>query len=485
MSNNLNNGRPATKIVATLGPASRTEATLRALIEAGVDVFRLNFSHGEAEEHAETCALLRRLADGLDIPVAVLQDLQGPKIRVGDLKDGQPVALATGSKVTLTSREVPGSPAVIPTTYEGLAADAEPGDRLLLDDGALELRVIETRDDDTICQVVRGGLLKEHKGINLPGVKVSAPPLTEKDLEDLRSGVQMEVDFVALSFVRRPEDVNLARRTLQDLGASTPVIAKLEKPEAIARLDEVLRVSDGVMVARGDLGVELPPEQVPMIQKTIIEKCLTLGVPTITATQMLESMISSPRPTRAEASDVANAILDGTDAVMLSGETAAGQYPVEAVQMMRRIAAHTEAQGKPRRAGRRDDLTPVHALSNAARYLAEDLPQVCAVVPMSNSGYTAKLMSAARVSAPIWAYTYTESVRRSLALWWGIRPLLMPRLETTEEAISWVEQDLMERHCVPSGTMVVIAGGLPLLAPTRTNFIKLHVVGSLSQGGWP
>lgn len=470
--------RPATKIVATVGPASRSERVLRELIVAGVDVFRLNFSHGEPEEHAQTCRLIRRLAEGLDAPIAVLQDLQGPKIRVGDLDGGAPVMLATGGRVTLTSREVPGSSELVPTTYDRLAQDAKPGDRLLLDDGALELRVVDTRDSDTVCEVVRGGVLREHKGINLPGVKVSAPALTEKDLADLRVGVEMGVDYVALSFVRRPEDVLLAKSALEAMGARTPVIAKLEKPEAIARLDEVLRASDGVMVARGDLGVELAPERVPIIQKEVIERSQTLGLPTITATQMLESMISNPRPTRAEASDVANAIIDGTDAVMLSGETAAGQYPVEAVQMMRRIALVTEASGRVKRAPRRQDLSPVHALSNAARSLAEDLPLVRAVVPMSNSGYTAKLISAARVSAPIWAYTYTESVRSSLALWWGVRPMLMPRLETTEEAITWVEQDLLECRKVEPGAVVVVIAGLPLLAPTRTNFIKLHVVGS-------
>ncbi|MDQ3854996.1 MAG: pyruvate kinase, partial [Chloroflexota bacterium] len=274
-------------------------------------------------------------------------------------------------------------------------------------------------------------------------------------------------------------DVLQARELLRDMGAQTPLVAKLEKPEAVARLDDILRVSDAVMVARGDLGVEMPPERVPIIQKEVLEKALVLGKPTITATQMLESMISSPRPTRAEASDVANAILDGTDAVMLSAETASGQFPVEAVKMMRRIALETERSRQMRHGHMPEDLNPVHALSNAARSLAEDLPQVCAVIPMTNTGYTARLMSAARVAAPIWAYTYTEQVRRRLSLWWGVRPLLMPKLETTEEAIAWVEQDLLDRRYINAGNMIVITGGLPLLAPSRTtNFIKLHVVGA-------
>ncbi len=464
--------------MATIGPASKDELVLRELLAAGVDVFRLNFSHGEPEEHAETCALIHKLAAGMDATVAVLQDLQGPKIRVGELARGEPVMLAAGSKVTITSRDVPGSSELVPTTYERLAHDVEPGSCLLLDDGAFELRAIDKNETDVVCEVVRGGLLKQRKGINLPGVHVSAPALTEKDVSDLRSGVEMGVDYVALSFVREAADVRTARKILESCGASTPIIAKLEKPEAVARLDEVMRASDGVMIARGDLGVELAPERVPMIQKDVMDRALVMGLPTITATQMLESMISSPRPTRAEASDVANAILDGTDAVMLSAETAAGQYPVEAVRMMRRIALETQKSGRLRRTGRRDDTTPTHAISNAARSLAEDMPNVTAVVPLSNSGRTARLVSGTRVAAPIWAYTYTESVRRSLALWWGVRPLLMPRLETTEEAINWVEEDLLDRGYVARGTMIVITGGLPLIAPTRTNFVKLHVIRS-------
>ncbi|MDP9351370.1 MAG: pyruvate kinase [Chloroflexota bacterium] len=474
------NERPATKIVATVGPASNSERMLRALIEAGVDVFRLNFSHGEAEQHAEVARTIERLSTGLNTPVGVLQDLQGPKIRVAELQDNEPVVLVRGERLTLTSRETPGTSKLITTTYEHLAQDAEAGDRVLLDDGAMELRVLSTSETDAVCEVIRGGVLKPRKGINLPGVKVSAPALTEKDLADLEIGVQMGVDFVALSFVRSPSDVQLAKERLRDLGANTPVVAKLEKPEAIAASDAVLRASDAVMVARGDLGVEMSPESVPMIQKDILDRALTLGLPTITATQMLESMISSPRPTRAEASDVANAILDGSDAVMLSAETAAGQYPVEAVRMMRSIALEAERSGRVRHAPRREHSTPVHALSDAARSLAGDLRNVCAVVPLTSTGYTARLMSGARVPAPIWAYSYTEAVRRQLSLWWGVRSLLMPKLETTEEAIAWVEQDLLDRRYVQPGAMIVVTGGLPLLAPTQTNFIKLHVVGTVA-----
>jgi pyruvate kinase len=464
--------------VATVGPASRDERTLRELIEAGVDVFRLNFSHGDAEQHGETCRLIRRLSSALDAPVAVLQDLQGPKIRVGDLHNGEPVLLASGDRVTLTSRDVPGSSQEIPTTYEGLAQDTQPGDRLLLDDGALELRALDSRPPDVVAEVVRGGLLRQRKGINLPGVRVSAPALTTKDFADLRTGAALGVDFVALSFVRRPEDIELARRELERLGVSIPIITKLEKPEAIARLDEILDASDGVMVARGDLGVEMSPERVPIIQKDVLRRTLKRGMPSITATQMLESMVSSPRPTRAEASDVANAILDGSGAVMLSAETASGQYPVESVRMMRRIALETESSTPAKREEHGEHPTPVHALSDAVYYLAKDLTDVCAVVPMTNSGYSAQLMSAARPPAIIWAYTYSERVRSLLSLWWGVRPLLMPKQQTTEEAIAWVESDLLARGYVQPGAMLVITGGMPLLAPTRTNFIKLHRVGA-------
>ncbi len=472
--------RPATKIVATIGPASSSEQVLRDLIEAGVDVFRLNFSHGTVGEHAAVCACIRRISSRLDVPVGVLQDLQGPKIRVADLKDDQPVVLRRGERITLTNRDVRGTAQVVPTTYHELPNDVHVGDHILLDDGAMELAVLDADETDVTCEIVQGGVLKPHKGINLPGVKVSAPALTEKDVADMKAGVEMGVDYLALSFVRRSQDVLLARQMLHDLGADIPIISKLEKPEAIARLHEILQVSDAVMVARGDLGVEMPPETVPMIQKDILEKALAQGIPTITATQMLESMMSNPRPTRAEASDVANAILDGTDAVMLSGETASGQFPVEAVRMMRRIALETERSGRARLGVKREKMNSLQALSHAAYQLVEDMPQVMAVVPLTSTGHTARIISAARVPAPIWAYAYSEPVRRGLALWWGVRPLLMPKMDTIEEALDWVEQDLLDRGYVQPGSMLVITGGMPIPGPTSTNFVKLHVIGSLA-----
>ncbi len=323
-----------TKIVCTIGPASESEETLEKLMQAGMNVARLNFSHGTQEEHAAVIERIRRVSARLGCAVAILQDLQGPKIRTGALQGGTPVRLVDGAEVTITTRPLQGNAQTISTTYQRLPQDVKPGDRILLDDGLMELRVLSTGETDVRCRVVHGGLLKEHKGINLPGVAVSEPALTEKDRDDLQFGVIHDVDYVALSFVRRPEDILEAKRLIRQLleqhadkdkrKVGIPLIAKLEKPEAVVHLDEILEVTDGVMVARGDLGVEMAPEKVPLIQKRIIAKCNDLGLPVITATQMLESMIANPRPTRAEASDVANAILDGTDAVMLSARRPVG-----------------------------------------------------------------------------------------------------------------------------------------------------------------
>src|SRR5258707_10757696 len=343
-----------TKIVCTIGPATNSEERLEQLIRAGMNVARLNFSHGTQDDHAIVIERIRTISARLDYSVAILQDLQGPKIRTGRLQNGQPVMLVDGASFTITTRPVIGNSQIVATTYQALPEDVKVGDRILLDDGLLELRVTGQDATDVYCEVIHGGLLKEHKGINLPGVAVSAPALTEKDRDDLKFGMLHGVDYVALSFVRKPEDVLEAKALIRQLQVEkgdkyivpTPLIAKLEKPEAVARLDDILEVVDGVMVARGDLGVEMPLEKVPLIQKRIIDRCNDLGLPVITATQMLESMITNPRPTRAEVSDVANAILDGTDAIMLSAETATGAYPIEAVQVMVRIAVETEASNR-------------------------------------------------------------------------------------------------------------------------------------------
>ncbi len=478
-----------TKIVCTIGPASSSEERIEQLICAGMNVARLNFSHGTQNDHAIVIERIRSISARLGCAVAILQDLQGPKIRTGQLKDGQPVMLVDGAECTITTRPIVGDADMFSTTYQPLPHDVKVGDRILLDDGLLELRVLSYNETEVCCQVVHGGLLKEHKGINLPGVAVSAPALTEKDRDDLKFGVFHKVDFVALSFVRKPEDVVEAKQLIKQYQAeltvgkqaqiSIPLIAKLEKPEAVAHLDEILDVVDGVMVARGDLGVEMAPEKVPLIQKRIINRCNDLGLPVITATQMLESMITNPRPTRAEASDVANAILDGTDAVMLSGETAAGAYPIEAVQMMVRIALETESGNRTARQPQCKRLTQAHAVSHAARALAEEA-SVQAIVVFTRSGASAHLISKDRPRTPILAYTPSERVYHELALWWGIWPHILPMQGTTEELISIVDKRLLDDQLQKPGDHVVIMGGLPVASHARTNFVKLHRVG----GGW-
>ena len=473
-----------TKIVCTIGPATSSAEKLEQLIRAGMNVARLNFSHGTHDEHAQVIERLRAIAARLGCAVAILQDLQGPKIRTGALLGGHTVRLVDGNTLTITTRPIAGNAEVVSTTYPQLPQDVKPGDRILLDDGLMELRVLDAGADEVRCQIMHGGMLKEHKGINLPGVAVSAPALTEKDREDLRFGLQQGVDYVALSFVRRPEDILEAKRFMQEVLAEQggkkpsvppPLIAKLEKPEAVARLDEILEVTDGVMVARGDLGVEMAPEKVPLIQKRIITRCNELGLPVVTATQMLESMISNPRPTRAEASDVANSVLDGTDAVMLSAETAAGAYPIEAVQMMARIALETEAGNRTARQPQCKRLSQAHAVSHAARALSEEA-SVIAIVVFTRSGNSAHLISKDRPRVPIIAYTPSERVYRQLSLWWGVWPYRIAMKGSTEELIAEVEKRLIEDQLVQVGEHVVIMGGLPIASQARTNFVKLHRV---------
>ncbi len=475
-----------TKIVCTLGPATSSETQLEALIRAGMNVARLNFSHGAHEEHAAMIERVRAVSVSLGICVAILQDLQGPKIRTGTLKGGLPVTLMDGTTFTITSREVEGSAEMVSTTYKLLPQDVKPGDRILLDDGLLELRVLRSNETDVQCIVVHGGVLKEHKGINLPGVAVSAPALTEKDREDLKFGLLQNVDYVALSFVRRPQDIVEAKACMRELQAelgydsreAVPLIAKLEKPEAVEHLDEILKVTDGVMVARGDLGVEMPLEKVPLIQKRIISKCNDMGLPVITATQMLESMITNPRPTRAEASDVANSILDGTDAVMLSGETSVGAYPIDAVQTMARIATETEASDRTMRQPNCKNLTQAHAVSHAARALSEET-SVQAIVVFTRSGASAELISKDRPRTPIVAFTPSTRVYHRLALWWGVVPRQLAMRGTTEELIAVVDQRLQDEKLIQKGAHVVFMGGLPIASRARTNFVRLHRVGDM------
>ncbi len=467
-----------TKIVATVGPATASPERIRALIEAGVDVMRFNFSHGHRAQHREWIQLVRRLSAELGRPVGVLQDLQGPKIRVGSLRDHQPVVLQEGAEVVIGTEPEGGTAERLSTTYPELVQDVRAGDRILLADGELELEVTQVQQEQVRTRVIRGGVLEEHKGVNLPGVPLRAPALTEKDREDLQFGLEVGVDFVALSFVRRAEDVVQAREFMARLGRVVPLVAKLEKAEALHHLEKIMEVSDGVMVARGDLGVELPPERIPVLQKQIIRMANEVGIPVITATQMLESMIDHPRPTRAEASDVANAILDGTDAVMLSGETAVGQYPVEAVRMMDRIAVEVEAASPQlyqpvRHQDRRMGIA--EAVAAAACQLSHDL-RAKAIVVITRSGRTAQLVSKNRPAEPIIALTEDDGVARSLSLWWGVQAVVTPFREDTDAMLLHAEEELLRRRLVDPGDVLVVTGSAPLIARGRTNFVKVHRV---------
>lgn len=467
------------KIVCTLGPSCNTEEDLRQMLLLGMDVARLNFSHGTHAEHLARIKTVRRVAAKLGRSVAILQDLQGPKIRTSRLKDHQPVELKSGARVTITNHDIEGTAERLGTTFRTLAREAAPGTMILLSDGRLSLRVLRVQGDDVLCEVVDGGMLGEHQGINLPGAVLSVPSLTAKDKKDLKFGLEAGVDLVAISFVRSAKDVKAVQRIIAAAGKDTPVIAKLEKPQAIENLDEILEVAGGVMVARGDLGVEMPPEQVPIIQKHVIRRAQRWRKPVITATQMLDSMIQNPRPTRAEASDVANAIIDGTDAVMLSGETAAGAFPVRAVEMMRRIAGEVEAgiDFKTFPARRR---TEAEALSEAANVIAQTLRPRCIVV-LTASGHTARAVAAERSKTPVVALTADERVYRALNLFWGIEPVLAPADASPdasfEHLVGQAEAVLRDRGLVASGDRVLIIGGIPAGTPRGANFVKIHAIG--------
>ena len=480
---------PRTKIVATVGPASNTSAAIEALIAAGVSVFRLNFSHGKHQEHRRVLAEIRRQAEVAARPIAILQDLQGPKLRVGELAGGGPVELVPGATIRICTRPVEGTAERISTTYDQLARDLSPGDPVLLADGVFELKVtgveLDTEfGDEVVCEVVTGGKLTPQKGINLPGTYVSAPALTPKDLTDLAFGVEIGVDMVALSFVRSASDIESAKAEIARLGGSQPVIAKIEKPQAVDQLDAIVAASDGVMVARGDLGVELSPERVPIVQKRLIRAANQAGIPVITATQMLESMMTNPRPTRAEANDVANAILDGSDAVMLSGETAVGDYPVEAVKMMARIARQIEADPVLRRNSAialRQILDPQRvgddprAVAHAARALAEDL-QAQAIAVLTATGRTARRVSQERPAVPVVVFTDRPEVAQTLTLWHSIFPILLPIPPTTDEAIARIDEGVRRLGLANSGDRVIIVGATPRSFEQRSVFLEIHRV---------
>ena len=471
-----------TKIVCTIGPACNTEEKLAALIDAGMNVARLNFSHGTHEDHAANISRIRRVASRLNRPIAILQDLQGPKIRTGWLKDHQPIELVEGAALVITTRELEGTPQLVSTTYDGLPGDVKAGDRILLDDGLLELRAERVTSTEVHTRVVRGGLLKEHKGINLPGVLVNAPSMTDKDRVDLAFGIEQQVDYVALSFVRRAEDVAMIKRALVEIdprAAKLPIIAKLEKPAALDNLESIVEIAEGVMVARGDLGVELSPQQVPTAQKRIIEAANRHRKIVITATQMLESMIKNPVPTRAEVSDVANAIFDGTDAVMLSGETAAGLYPIEAVKMMAAIAEEAEANsGKYSRWRVPTEVTSDDsvALARAARELAHDR-EVQAIAVFSLTGRNGRVLSKARPHVPVLAFTPDPKTYLRMAVLWGVAPYLVPHADSLETMLAHVEAAMLLNSPVRPGHQVILIAGLPPNRLVPANFILLHTVG--------
>ncbi|RMG99295.1 MAG: pyruvate kinase, partial [Deltaproteobacteria bacterium] len=474
------------KILCTLGPASRSPAVLGAMLDAGMDAARLNFSHGSHADHARTYETVRRAAAERDRAVAVVADLQGPKIRLGtlpddgiDLHDGSTVVLRAGVR---DGAVVGDEATILPTPFEPLAREVSPGDPILLADGAVELEVLSVDDADVTCRVVHGGKVASNKGINLPGTRLSIPALTDKDVEDLAFALELGVDLVALSFVRHPDDLARAREVMDRVGRRCPLVAKIEKPQAIEHLEDIVRAADGIMVARGDLGVEMGPEVVPILQKRVIEAANRTGKLVITATQMLESMIEAPRPTRAEASDVANAVLDGSDALMLSAETAVGRHPALVVETMARIIRTTEAAprywSEPPEA--LDFPHTTNAIARAAVDCARTLPEVRAIVTYTGSGGIARLVSDYRPHVPIWALTPNERTFHALALYWGVTPrYYVPDSTEGDRMFADIDAALL-RYGFSPGDQVVITFGHPVEAHTSVNLLRIHRVGSFA-----
>jgi len=464
------------KIVSTIGPACSSEEQIYALVKAGIDVARLNMSHGDHATHEAVYHRIRAASDATGHGVGILADLQGPKIRIGRFAEG-PVRLSFDDEFTITTEDVPGNHKQVSTSYKGLPGDVTVGDTILIDDGRIALAVTDVDGPRVHTRVMVGGVLSDNKGLNLPGVPVSVPALTEKDEADLRWALRLGIDMIALSFVRSPADAEVCYRIMEEEGVRVPLIAKIEKPQAVEALPEIVAAFDGIMVARGDLGVELPLEQVPIVQKRAIELCREKARPVIVATQMLESMISSPRPTRAEASDVANAIYEGADAVMLSGETSVGQYPVEAVQTMSRIAIATE----------RDTLRAVHSLDRKpetvggaiARAAAEvgAIVGAKALVAFTMSGETARRLARYRSPIPLLAFTTVQATRSQLSLVWGVETFIVPHVDHTDDMVRQVDQALLEIGRCQKGDRVVIVAGSPPGTPGSTNALRVHRIG--------
>lgn len=467
-----------TKIVCTIGPAS--ENRLAELIDAGMNVARLNFSHGDFEEHGARVKGIREAAKAAGKYVAILLDTKGPEIRTNNFENGV-AELVAGNEVVVSMEEVMGTAEKFSITYPGLVNDVQVGSKILLDDGLIELEVIEIGAKELRTRVLNSGTIKNKKGVNVPNVSVKLPGITEKDANDIVFGVEQGVDFIAASFVRRASDVLEIRELLKKHGAEhIHIIPKIENQEGVDNIDEILEVSDGLMVARGDLGVEIPAEEVPLVQKELIKKCNALGKPVITATQMLDSMQRNPRPTRAEASDVANAILDGTDAIMLSGETAAGDYPIEAVKTMNNIAVRMESALKYadllKKKAKESGKTITDAISQSVAHTALNL-DAAAVVTATQSGHTARMISRYRPQSPILGVTFDEAVCRQLALVWGVHPILGTKVNTTDEMLQIAVNESVKSNAINEGDLVVITAGVPVGETGTTNLMKVHVVG--------
>jgi len=475
-----------TKIVATIGPASESEEMLRDLFQQGVNVCRMNFSHGDHAEHQVRMDRVKNVREEMGLPIAIMLDTKGPEIRLGDFKDGV-VEIQQGQEFTLTTRDILGDETIIGVTYKDMPKDVKVGGIILIDDGLVEFRIKEITDTDIIMEALNGGTLKNHKGVNVPKVNINLPALTDKDIADIKFGIENEVDFIAASFVRKASDVNDIRRILEENGgADIDIISKIENQQGLNNIAEIIHVSDGIMVARGDLGVEVPTEEIPLIQKDLIRMCNKAGKPVITATQMLDSMIRNPRPTRAEVTDVANAIIDGSSAVMLSGETAAGKYPLESVRTMYNIAINTEnsldykEMLKVRSID--DDITTTNAISKATVNTASDLG-ANAIITATSSGYTSKAISKFRPRAPIIAATTKKSVVRKMALEWGVYPVLAPESKSTDEVIELSIKSSLDAGYVDEGDLVVITAGIPVGLAGTTNMIKVHTIGKVLMKG--
>ncbi|MCR2043976.1 pyruvate kinase [Anaerosalibacter massiliensis] len=476
-----------TKIVCTIGPASESEEILEKLMLSGLNVARLNFSHGDHEEHRNRIRNIKKIREKLDLPIGIMLDTKGPEIRLKNFKDDG-VELVDNQEFTLTTREVLGDEKIVGVSYEGLASDVKSGDTILIDDGLIELEVIEVvKDTDIRCIVKNGGSVKDHKGVNVPGVKINLPAVTQKDIDDIIFGIENGIDFIAASFIRKAEDVFDIRKILEENGGDyIHIISKIENQEGVENIEEIINVSDGIMVARGDLGVEIETEEIPIIQKEIIKKCNEVGKPVITATQMLDSMIRNPRPTRAEVTDVANAIFDGTDSIMLSGETAAGKYPLEAVKTMHNIAMRTEdsldykklLKEKSKNRG----ISTTNAISKATCTTAEDLG-ASAIITATSSGFTASAVSKFRPKAPIIAATITEQIRRRMALLWGVYPVLSLKSVSTDEVIDLSIHSALEKGYIKQGDLIVITAGIPVGVSGTTNLIKVHTVSEVLLKG--